>query len=875
MAGEVFKLNFISDGTGIKTISEPIGFDSIPFTLKQDDKRLARDVFFGGDNENKFEFYRMRDHEIDLLFYYHETYGWESEVKLIIEKDGIDNIIGDLDFANAETDLLEYFKCTIIQDGNQALLKRREDVDVDLFSNESIDGEEIAPVSTDNVLVKALPTNQESRWELPESYAGSVEASINITRGDRYYALNPCVNLVSSSVEDSYTILSPLSNQYKNESSIRDVISSEYSIVSALNNLRNVTVNIIDLDFFAETFNTGGGGSNGYTACVFELRHGADYHTAERVVFFDEAVNDGDSFSKIQNYSYNIDFLNRGDKIWLYFYLRCRISSTGGGSIISSIQVNSMNVDVTATSVSYNTIVPSVRLYDAVYQNVKSISGLDSKFKLAEQGGELYDNRLFNGNLLRGLKDKPFILSLKSISEWLPEIYGDYQTQDDSVFFGEFSEYYKNKEIGYFDDVRKDSYVKKFNERVSINEFYYSYKNYQSQKESEIENSFDIIHAESQWFIQNKKVENKKEVDIGFIRDSFLIDDQRKKAFDINETTSTQDDNSIFIIDTKKLEEDLVFNETDELEHIYIDSLSDLKIRNNGSFNFVLLGVSEGSSFRILGNDTNAGTYRVESVSEREIILSPVLNIIGSNGNGIRLTNFEYQVTKEHVPYVSWSNEGFSVINGIYDKDGFANLRFSPKRNINRFYSSYLSTCNIYTGKPIKNTSYINNGDLELTYNGQYSKENGDLNPSNPKISPFNHEVIVITDFNTFIDTVNKSRTEKGYITVKDSRDFLMKIYPQEMTFSNTSKYGELIIKGEQKYETGLINIIQEEGKPIYINNEYIVHKIKYKKKSNKFLIFDNTNKLLYNSVYWYNITLNGSKANDQEELETWLTLIS
>lgn len=114
MAGETFKLNFITNGEGIKPIDEPGGFDSVPFTFKQDEKRLGRDAFFGGDNENQFTFFKMRNHELETLLYYFETFGWESHVDLIIEKDGIDNIIGRLDFLYAETDLLGYFKCKVI-----------------------------------------------------------------------------------------------------------------------------------------------------------------------------------------------------------------------------------------------------------------------------------------------------------------------------------------------------------------------------------------------------------------------------------------------------------------------------------------------------------------------------------------------------------------------------------------------------------------------------------------------------------------------------------------------------------------------------------------------------------------------------------------
>ena len=93
MAGEKFKLNFISNGEGVKYIDEPEGHDAADYVLEQESGRLGRDVSFAGGEVN-FTFYRNGDHELDLILYYFETFGWESEITLTIEKNGIDYSYG-------------------------------------------------------------------------------------------------------------------------------------------------------------------------------------------------------------------------------------------------------------------------------------------------------------------------------------------------------------------------------------------------------------------------------------------------------------------------------------------------------------------------------------------------------------------------------------------------------------------------------------------------------------------------------------------------------------------------------------------------------------------------------------------------------------
>ena len=864
---ETFKLNFITNGEGIRPISEPVGFDAVPFTLKQDDKRLGRDKFFGGDNEAEFTFYRMDDHEFETLVYYHETYGWESEVKLIIEKDGIDNIIGDLDFQTATTDQLEWFKCRVIQDSSQMIIKRRADVNVDVFSDKNIDDEDITPLTTENVLIKAKPITQSSSWEVPETFESFLFASINLSRGNRYHSFYPAINLTGYGIDDSLTVFEQLSQQYKEKSSIENVIENNYVIIEAQNNLRNITIDISDLDFQLSS------GGDGYIEVIFELRYGADYNTAERHVFFNKDVN-GTTYNNNNSHNHFIPYLNRGDKVWLYFYLRLRVSQNGGGIVFGTLTTNSMNVNATATSIAYNTIVPSIRLYDGVSQVVKSISGLTTSFPFAEQNGEMYNQRIFNGNLLRNLTDRAFNITFEDIEKWLPEINGDFQVQNDgSVYFGLYKDFYKNNEICAFDDVRFDTYKKLMNPRNAINVFRYKYKKFASQKENETENTFDISHGESEWSVLNRFVENKKEVEVSFVRDAFYIDEQRRKAFDLTNDTSTQDDDTLFILDTKELTQNLVYSETDNLQHTYDAETGYLKLTNTGTFSFVLLGLRVGETFKIQGSDANAGTYTLIEVSERYIIINKGS---GSSGNdGDRITQFEYMVSPITAPYVSWGDEGFTYIDGIADTENFANLKYTIKRNIVRFYNEYLATCNLFAKKIIKNTLYKNNGVLSLGYDGVQTIENESFTPTNPILSPYIHEITLVADFNTFMDLVVKTKTERGYIRVYDANKLFVKGYIQEMTFKNVDEDGEIKITLEEKYEKSLINITYSGSGYLIINDEYRITKLTYKVEDERILIMDEYGLLLYTPTYWQKISINNVNYETKQDLLNALKLLT
>ena len=90
-------------------IDEPIGFDAAAFVVQQDKDRYGRDVSFSGE-EIDFTFSNIKNiygHYFEKLVQYDTIYGFESQVQYIIEDNGVEYIVGDIDFVTKESDQIK------------------------------------------------------------------------------------------------------------------------------------------------------------------------------------------------------------------------------------------------------------------------------------------------------------------------------------------------------------------------------------------------------------------------------------------------------------------------------------------------------------------------------------------------------------------------------------------------------------------------------------------------------------------------------------------------------------------------------------------------------------------------------------------------
>jgi len=867
-----FYLNFKSDNYGKKQISEPFGVDGIKFSLKQktDGGGMARDISFSG-GEIMFEFTDMREHELKQLLYYHRKFGFESIVVLTLEIDENNSYNCDLDFATAETDDLTYFRCKGIEDGKLQIIKARKKVKVDLLSDKNVDGDFIAPLVPQNMLLLAKPVIQTSKWEQPTVFDRNLQATGVTTNATKYYNINPCLNLISYGIEDTYTFFEPI------KETTETATESDYIAIKALNNFKSISISIKDLLVHLETDVDNGG--NGYVDFSLEVRSGLEFTTATKQFLINVTLTENQTFDFDGDKFATIDSLNRGENIWIFFNVKVRQSAGGaptGQRFECFTTISNMKMDITAESTSYNSISKSLRLVDVMSQVIKSISGLQINAERFQSLGEFYDNRLVNGDFLRGIDKNGFKISLEDIENSLPEFKGDYEIgSDGKVFFGIEQDYYTNIESGFFNNIQFKEMNKTFNPKYTVNEFNYKYKNYQSLKENEEPNSADTIHGESRFVLFNKSVENKKEATIEWTRDAFLIEATRRKALEITAETASQDDDTLFIIDSIDTTFDNTFTEVTNLQHNYNSGTLRLTLRNDGSVNFISLGIIAGSNFVIQPVNANSGNYEVFSVTENSLELTRIGGVTTIAGDGLHSTKYTYTLEQSFVPFTNYTNQGFSETTNLNAPDNYSNRRYSIKRNIYNYWKSYLATCNLYwKDKPLINTWYKNNGDYTAKYNGIKLTEKADMTPDNPILTPMLYNQIVFkdVDFIDFIALQNNIRSERGFIRTIDNNQQVIKIYPVDMEHSLLEK--ELVIKAEEKFEPTSMTI-STEFDYILINNETRVLSLQWEIISEKLYIYDENRYRLYNGVYWMEVSINGAIPNSIEQLKEWLSLVN
>jgi len=760
---------------------------------------------------------------------------------------------------------LEYFRCKVIQKSELQIIKRRSKVKVDMFSDKDLDGNTIDKAPTTNVLVKAKAVYQESKWEQDSAFNETLVAS-GPTK-TVYIIANPTQNLIKSEIEDSYTFFETFTYLGSD--------ANNFVSIKAKDNIKNIKIDVTDLTLHLETDVDNGG--NGYVDFQLQVRYGDNFDTASKEVLLASYLEENRSFDFTGNRSITVPSLNRGENLWVVFYIKVRQSAIGFGAVPRFecfTNISGMKTTISAESTSYNSITKAIRLNDVQKQLLKSIANTNIIAPRYEPNGEFYDTFLMNGNLLRSITDKPFTISLDDISESLMEHNADYEIND-RVFFGTYADYYTNVECGFFDNTQFAAFQKKFNEKYSINTFNFKYKNYQALKENEQPNSGDTIHGEVQMLLANKMVENTKTVNIEWTRDSFLIDEARKKSIEITTGTAYQNDDDIFALDCVKNEVDLSYTEASELNHEWNDTSNKLILRSNETLNFKIIGVFENTPFEIKAPDKNTGFYTVRKVSEQELQLEWVSGgAMTTNNNGVRYTQYTYTIPKEQIPYVSRTMEGITDTSNIKSPETFANMLYSVKRNVMNYYGSYLATCNLYhKEKEITTTLYKNNGAAVITANDVTTTENQAFVPSNPILSPYMYESMIYANVELidFINLQKELRSKRGFVSSIDKVGNPIKVYPTKMTYKNLEK--ELTIIAEEKYEPTLMTITTSANFTT-INNETKVYHLEWEIIDNQLNVYDMSRFRLYTPVDWFRVSINDYVAKTKNELENLLKLI-
>lgn len=849
-------------------IGEPDGFDKNGFVIKQRSDGYGRDISYaGGKSGFRIWAKSQNEYHFDKVLAVWMVHGYNGVIRYEIDFDDTTTVIGQMDLADTfKTDTVTYIDFNVIENTNTDLFKKRLDTNVNLLSSETLDDEPIEPVQTYKMLYKAVPAIKVSEWVNPT--IGRVMTNDNPPTSPDVF--NPIKQTTKFNIQNSLSWLEDY-----NAGSAENFIYIDAQ--SELNNIEITFTLDILYQYRPQENNSLTSGKNANLS--LRVRYGNQYDVDDTLV----TVWQGETLSGTSNQDMTvpetltlpIPHLNNTDKIWIFFR-----SVQGNGAVTHTI-FNECKVEIKASAVAYSTVIDVVRLVDAMRYTALSVGGNPIVAPRWDAGGEFYNQFITTANMMRGLLDRSFNISNKFIADkYLPEVNGDYELQKNgNVFYGIYRDFYRNVECGVF-DMGSFEFSLTTNPLYACNELSARFEAFQSQRETEKDNTNDIVHGESAWLYPNKGAQNKKEVSIGVVRDPFLTDEVRIKGYIVDDNAATNDDSKIFAIDGLLLEQAEAITTTTFLQHSVIDGK--LVLANQGEISWERLGIVPGSGFVIYSGSPNGGhIYTVDAISGNTITLIPVTSYIPVGNEGAS-TRYQYEAQAD---YVNRTTEGFDIIDNLTNAEQFGNLPWTLKRIILNWYGEFNASNLIYAdGGLIKNTLYNNNPDLITQFEGgAIIRESDSFTATGAILSTQLANCTIVTSLKYWLETQERIRLERGFIRIMQPNGLPMKVYLKDGEFlaetaaiyPESNYFGSAKIVGEVKQEPAQMNIIGETGN-ITINNEITPSGYTFKIDSiGKLSIFDATGRLLHIPVLYNSVSVNGSVATSKQQLGEWMVLLT
>lgn len=735
-------------------ILEPIGFDASNFVCEQDKDGYGRDIFYG-NSEIDLEFHKeyginLLPTGLDLLLQQENLNGSESNVNYILTKNNVDFNIGQLDFAGAITDYESYFKCKVIQNNEQAKIKKRSKVKIDAFAIKDLDDNTITPIETKSILLKAKPIDVLSRWK-DYSYSQDIDRS--------GFALTyfPLVgNLVKYNIKNSYVPFNYYAVTFG--MTIEEIIELQNNtrIIVATEQLTNVKVKIRNL-----SASISGDYTNTISLVVY---YGSGFSSSDEnttLVMLEPAINEA-MFLSNKNYDIDIPVLSPGQHIQIAFQVRNFLSEAPTNGLYVDITMDTL--EITATEIGIDSVIKGVRYIDLIKQNYKAIGSLPVNAPKFDVGGEFYNQFCFSGKLIRQITNEPFYLELDKTIESLLEVNAAPQINDNEIYIGQYQDFYNDIEMGTYLQLPESEAKFTKNEKYLINTFKFGYNKFEQDRDEE--NTLDSIHTDSEWYLPCDNSINSKSLKLPFIRDAYNIESVRRRATE-KDNTSNDNDDDIFIIDVIEVAPGTIrtINGTFAIEQL--DSTNTYKILANRNFRWDLLGFKVGDHVTVAG-DGESNSILVTGITSSIL----TLNWLGGDYSGVQFLSITYPITD--VQYTTRTNEGLIFSQNLLNSDNYANLRYSIKRNMS-YWFPYLSTAGKFIPtKTIKNSYFKSNGEAITRFVGEPTniKENENIliaDISNKKILSQNiYMTTLVIEFEDLVTLIGKIQTQRGYINVQD-----------------------------------------------------------------------------------------------------------
>jgi hypothetical protein len=863
-------LNFIKPNYGRFEITEPIGFDAFSSKITQGKERFGRDKEIGGGASAELEFndlyakktdaYISIDgsvvdvltHRLDLIFEAVKEFGSESEIQYELEENSLVVSTGLIDVSESETDTYKSFKCTIVQNTNKALIERKNDVVVDVFSETDTFNNPILPLQKERILLKAKPVVEVSELK---SNGISQFATIN-TFGKEFLGFNFANNIESFEINDTLTVFAQTNfdSDFNTPS-----FDGNFKIIEAQNRLLNLSISVTQNMDYSFTQGAINGQGTLFLTVIYGQNYNANVSNPNRIDLYQDFVNFGVSKNVNLNQTFNvlIPELFTGESVWLFWGAFGSADCDVNGTVFSS------NINITATSTAVDSVILGVSEYNFWKQGVQSLSGLDLNADLL-----LNDKYVFNGNLIRQ-KETPLNFKFNDEANDLMAFMHDYQINETNIEIKQFTDFYQNVDMGFFDVLPDTGFARSFNDRFKKITLSFGFKTFEQNKDEK--NTIDAVHTDSQFLFPNTQVEGDIKVSINGIYDPFSIETSRREA--TNSTTSLSNDDKIFKIDTVAIPAGTTNIYRGVLQMRAV-APSRLEILSN-NFNWLLLGFNNGDTVTL--TDQNAGDYFVLQHSQSLLELTRIDGTLPPF-SGTAYIEIEYPLS--NVFLTNRTNEGFDVIENIQVPDNFSNLKYTIKRILSGVsWSSYLSSlCKDVPNPIIVNTDFKVNGELITQFeDGLLLKENANIEVINAKIlNKYVYKTSIAVGFERGNQLIEDAKNIKGFIRILGANNEILRVHLQDMTMIWSEGVMEIIAEARNEVDFVVIESVEGGIRIFEVGyNEVINTSLNWFKADNGYYqIFDNDYKPLINPTSFSKIQVNGIiYENDFDLYNVFLSL--
>lgn len=547
-------------------IDSPIGFNTINIGVEQEEEGYARHLTFGDSATFKFT-HRIKQkygHQFERIVQEFKERGHESRIEIHVYDN--DNFVfsAELQTENVETNFLDYFTCPVNIQSYKKIIESREEVEVNVLDNLSIDNRPITPLTLTDLRLKPKQIQTISEYSTPDEVTPLWIKQGTSVRGFIFGIklrgeINNSLTYTPTANIDDYGVIEGDYNWFYG-TLIQTAQPARINIV-----LENVRANVFTLNPPASPeFRL----RMCYRISQFDDNDNVVNVIVGETVIPPETASEQELF--ISHWESGIIDLPENSKITFYiFYNRSADRDTQFLEVFPGGIIRFESIDIYPESRTQ-----SAPLIDLGKQIIKSITNDEVSINNSIfESGRYAPVHALSGYLVRSFppfnpldreneENKKFIATWSGFVNCLRNIFNcDWQLIDNKINILQHQEFYKDVEAYRFE---KPISIKKFkiknNERIQKNKLEYNYSTYEDNKD----NTIDSIHTESSYYLPDTRLSDTESKEISYIADAYKIEYARREELIEEGTRSKVDDDNIYLIDTYKTNNAMRMNATTE-----------------------------------------------------------------------------------------------------------------------------------------------------------------------------------------------------------------------------------------------------------------------------------------------------------------------